>query len=214
MGMVKNKTKIAEDAEDFWGRGGEKSIFSLRSPRLCKDPIMPLIFNCREDNDLYQVLSSMGHAFPRYTTLSEALGKAPQDAAVLTLADDYPRPGVEVEDGHLQAASARNLRLYVEYPASLPGISLGEPRPTEWERVVVSSDFFAPDMEAHTILALHGCWFMPVETEEPHLVVARVAGYYTAVYGLSEGAFPILFELPGQNVLVATSKLSQFVTAR
>ena len=48
---------------------------------------------------------------------------------------------------------------------------------------------------------------------KPDLVMARVAGFDTAVYGLpSTGAYPILFEHAG--VLVATTKLSQFVTAR
>ena len=48
-----------------------------------------------------------------------------------------------------------------------------------------------------------------------HLVLARVAGFDTAVYGLADTkTFPILFEHPRGDVLVATTKLSQFVTAR
>jgi hypothetical protein len=51
------------------------------------------------------------------------------------------------------------------------------------------------------------------------LVLARVAGFDTASFGLPRETFPILFELRGEEgasgaVLVATTKLSQFITAR
>ena len=48
-----------------------------------------------------------------------------------------------------------------------------------------------------------------------HLVSARVAGYDTAVYGLPEETWPLLFEYGKRgDLLIATTKLSQFVTAR
>src|SRR5690606_3547681 len=64
------------------------------------------------------------------------------------------------------------------------------------------------------ILGMHGCWYLPVKADGAHLSLAKVAGYNTAVYGLPETTYPILFELPGPTVLVATSKLSHFVTGR
>ncbi|NLG49473.1 MAG: hypothetical protein GX552_05105 [Chloroflexi bacterium] len=173
-----------------------------------------LTFCCSPENDLYRVLAAGGQVYPRYDSLSEALQAAPANSAVLALADDYPRASLIVDEGTLETAGARGLRLYIEYPASLPGLTLGEPQPTEWERVVVASDFFAPDIQPGEILALHGCWYLPTTAESPHMAVARVAGYHRAVYGLPEDARPILFQLPGRPVLVATSKLSQFVTAR
>jgi hypothetical protein len=186
------------------------------------------VFCCQPDNDLYRVLEHTGHDAPRYASLQEALQAAPRGAGVLALADDYPRPSLALDKELLRLAEARGLRLYLEYPASLPGVALGEPRPTRWERVVVSSDFFCPALERHTILAQHGCWFLPVETDPPlceghlspgerqdvALAVARVAGYDRALYGLPAEAEPILFALPGSPVLIATSKLSQFVRGR
>ncbi|MBI4530986.1 MAG: hypothetical protein HY709_05635, partial [Candidatus Latescibacteria bacterium] len=199
-----------------------------------------MIFICREKNDLYRLLTKTGLVYPQYMTLAEAIDEAPEGAAVLDLADDYPRPGSGVDGNLLGIAASKGLRLYIEYPASLPGMEFGEPRPTHWERTVVSSDFFSPDLERDSILALHGCWFLPVKdrkgrlsgsrgvrkpgketvvrepegVELPHLVVGRVAGYRRAVYGLPGEVFPILFKLAGCDVLVATSKLSQFVTGR
>jgi len=174
---------------------------------------MNLIFKCEADNDLYRVLVQMGGRYARYDDLAEAVESAPAGAGVLALADGYPRASEGVDDGLLEAARAKGLRLYIEYPASLAGLEVGEPCPTEWERVVVSDDFFAPALERHTILALHGCWYLPVSAGGAQLVVARVAGYHRAVYGLPEETSPILFQ-HGPDVLVATCKLSQFVTAR
>ena len=56
---------------------------------------------------------------------------------------------------------------------------------------------------------------MPTEALKPHIVMARVAGFDTAVFGLPEkDVYPILFEVPKQHLMVATTKLSQFLTAR
>ncbi|MCP4246285.1 MAG: hypothetical protein GY778_04475, partial [bacterium] len=64
------------------------------------------------------------------------------------------------------------------------------------------------------ILAIGGLQFVPVKTERAHIVAARVAGFDTAVYGLPETTYPILFEHPDGDILVATTKLSHFVTGR
>ena len=172
------------------------------------------VFHCDPHNDLYRALADAGHAAPRYASLDEALTRAPRAAAVLSLADGYPRASQEVTAAQLSEARTRGLKLYLEYPAAIEGLDLGEPRPTQWERAVVASDFFGPDLEAGRILALHGCWYLPAEAPSSHLVVARVAGYHRAVYGLPDDAAPVLFELPGEPVLVAATGLSHFVTAR
>jgi hypothetical protein len=125
--------------------------------------------------------------------------------------------------------SAKHLRLYLEYPSSVPGLALGEPRPAQWERAVVSSRFFAPELEHGSILTPHGCWFLPVDRGPAHrpdpidaqsegtnvlLALARVAGYDTAIYGLPRDTHPLLLKLPHAHVLVATSALSLFIRGR
>ena len=83
---------------------------------------------------------------------------------------------------------------------------------------MIASDAFAPALAKLRILAIHDCRFVPLKAEDPHIVVGRVAGFDTAVYGLPKESFPILCELPkregGGEVLVATTKLSHFVTGR
>jgi len=169
---------------------------------------------CREDNDLYCVLRDNGVPCARFTAARRALEEAPQGLGVMILADGYPTSTTPVSEALYRTAAEKGLRLCVEFPAALPGEGTGSARAISWERVVVASGAFAPGLEKLRILALHGCHFVPVKAENPHLVVARVAGFDTAVFGLPQASFPILYEHPSGNLLVSTTKLSQFVTAR
>ena len=182
-------------------------------------PLLPnLVFCCRSDNDLYRAITAGGKTSPRYDKPTEAIAVATERAGVLLLADGYPQTPTRLDAGLFQQAARKKLRLYVEYPAFLPAVELGKPRETKWERGVVASDVFAPTLPRLHILAIHGCRFMPLRVEISHVVMARVAGFDTAVYGLPKESFPILCELPKRDdvgeVLVATTKLSQCVTAR
>jgi hypothetical protein len=182
----------------------------------------PLYFACSKHNDLYRVATAAGIACSRYGRAEETVLRAPEGAGVLVLAESYPHQGATVNAGlYLQAAKKR-LRLYVEFPASIPGLNIGRPRRVAQgryrnilERCVVASDAFAPELKRLRILALHNCIYVPIEFQAAELVLARVAGFDTAVYGLPEkGTHPILFRHPDREILVATTKLSEFVGGR
>ena len=66
------------------------------------------------------------------------------------------------------------------------------------------------------ILAFHDCHYVSVLAENPLLVVSKVAGFDKAIYGLNKDSTfsAILFENPSDQLLVSTTKLSQFITAR
>jgi hypothetical protein len=154
--------------------------------------------------------------YPRFATPLAAIQNAAPGSAVLLLADDYPARQTALAAAVFELAREKNLRVFIEYPAALPGMGLAAPRTTTWERLVVASDRFAPALPRLRILAAHDCHFVPVSgSPSADLIVARVAGYDTAVYGLPEKAvFPILFELPERGLIVATTRLSSFVTGR
>ena len=180
-----------------------------------------LVFVCRRSNDLYATLTSGGRAYPRYASAEEAVRNAPAGAGVLILADGYPGRTTPVSCGLLDEAARRALRVYVEYPSELPNMVVGEPRflrTGEYgaivERTVVAGRLFEPDLAPMRILAIHDCHVLPTQATDAHLVLARVEGYDTAVYGLPAETTPVLFEHPRGGLLVATTKLSQFVTAR
>lgn len=191
-------------------------LFGVQSCRLSgKNTI---VLSCLGDNDLYMTLKANKIPSIRYDTPAEAIRNAEEGSGVMILADGYPARTTDLDSMLFVYARMKNLRLYVEYPSNLPGIKTGLPQRTKWERVVVSSDIFAPALEKFRVLAIHDCHFVPMKASNPDLVVARVAGYDHADYGLPEKVFPILNILSGPEdqvgIMVSTTKLSQFITGR
>ena len=177
----------------------------------------PLIFSGPADNDLVRVATENGISIKRFDTPQAAVQAAGEGEGVLLLADGYPEKTTQLDAPLFQKAAGKKLRLYVEYPSFLPGVTVGAPRGTHWERAVIASDAFV-GLAKLRILAIHGCRFVPLKAEPAHIVMGRVAGFDTAVYGLAKESYPILCELPKQDgagdVLVATTKLSHFLTGR
>ena len=174
--------------------------------------------SCEEDNDLYLTLKENKISCTRYNTPAEAINGAGERSGVLILADGYPERTTVMDALLFEKASNKKLRLYVEYPSYLPGVEVGTPRGTHWERAVVSSDAFAPSLQKLHILAIHDCRFVTMKAENSDIVIARIAGFDSAVYGLPKETFPVLSEIPQPadqgGLLVASTKLSQFLTAR
>jgi hypothetical protein len=179
------------------------------------EPTGGLTFVCAPNNDLYTAVMHGGARPPRFATAGEGVERATPGTGVLLLADGYPSARTRVDDAVLKAAGAKRLRLYIEYPESFPGITFGAPRGVTWERVVVASDVFAPEPLAKLrILSAQGCQFLPVKADAPDLVLARVAGFDHAVFGLPRATtMPLLFRTP-QGDWIATTKLSNFITGR
>jgi hypothetical protein len=203
----------------------------------------PLTFACRPDNDLYRALQQQGMTAPRFGAAEEAITAAAEGSGVLLLADGYPQAVTPFDVGLMDAAAAKRLRLYIEYPQALPGRVVAAPRRTELERAVVVSDAFGPSLPPMRLLAIHDCHFVETEAADAHLVLAKVAGFDRAAYGLDDvRSYPLLFELrediastgterdptmdssassalvrvPSSvhSLLVCTTKFSQFITAR
>jgi len=174
---------------------------------------MSLVFCSTCENDLYCVLSASGKDYPRYDTPREAIEKARSGDGVLILADAYPATRTEISEELFQLAEQKRLKLLVEFPSFVPGQEAGEVRRCHWERAVVSAPDFGDTLKNLTILAVHDCRFVAMRAADPLLVIARVAGYDKAVFGLPEETWPLLFRAK-DNVLVITSRLSGFVSGR
>ncbi len=176
---------------------------------------------CASDNDLYRVLIENKITCTRYNNTTEALTNLKNSSGLLILADQYPVERTPVDASLFALAAKKNIRIYVEFPEMVPELELGEEvclstgyYGAVTDRAVVSSDFFGKALPILSILEMKGCHYIPVEVKNPDIVLARVEGYNSAVYGLPEKIHPILFELPGKNILVATTKLSQFLAGR
>ena len=178
-----------------------------------------MLFVCGEDHELLHAVRRSYPNVRRFDRLEDALSDAVDGEALLCLSESYPLPALDVPEAALEACRKKGLRAYFEYPRSFPGTAWSAPSPTEWERAVVSSGFFSPGVERDTILSLSGCWYLRDEgawtqDKEVHVVVARVAGYDKAEFGIPRTAAPILVELPDPKALVATSCLSNFAAGR
>lgn len=180
----------------------------------CKSRVGALVFSCSPDNDLYAALTAGGGKFARFEAPDEAISRASAGDIVLILADGYPDRRVELGPGSLEKASRKRLKLYIEYPAALEGLDIGPPRAAVWERAVVTTDGMGEKLPRMRLLAVHGCRYLPAQAASPLLVLARVAGYDTAVYGLPNEYAPLLFEWQDGKAIVATTKLSGFITGR
>ena len=182
---------------------------------------MTLILACRDNNDLLAVLEDNGLDVHHVTNTHAAINTATSGDGLLLLADRDPEPDNAIDLRLYASAAARGLRLYIECPTALPGYDIGAPRETMWERVVVASDAFTPDLQKLRILALHSTPVLALaaidrdtEPAVTHLVLARVAGFDTAVYGLPDEVTPLLLEDHHRAWLIATAPLSRFVTGR
>ena len=182
----------------------------------------PLVFSCSASNDLYKLLASGANSFPRYDAPEEAVAQAAPGSGVLIMAEGYPAKTTQLDGEVFQKAAEKKLRLYVEFPSFVPGLQVSEPRGIAkgrysnlLERVFVASDAFSPSLEKLQILDFHDGRYVPVEFPNADLVLARAAGFEKAVFGLpTDGVRPILFKASQGDVLVATTKLSHFLTGR
>ena len=134
-----------------------------------------LTFCCAEDNDLYAALKQ--YHFPRFSSPNDAIQRASEGSGVLLLADRYPDQTVYLEPAEFALIKKKNLRVFIEYPSALPGLETAStPHTANWERIVVTSDWFGADLPKMSILAAHECRFRPViGSPKADLVIARVA---------------------------------------
>jgi hypothetical protein len=176
-----------------------------------------LTFYCSPKNDLYQALIAGGGQFSRHSSPSDAIAGAKPGSGVMLLADGYPNQTLVVPEKLMKQAAAKNLRIYIEYSASH---ATGETKPVfaEWRRAVVASSFFGKSLPALRILSVHQSQYLvtePAANNKTHLVLARIAGFDTAVFGIPEkDSHALLFEDETGHILTATTQLSRSITAR
>ena len=176
--------------------------------------IATLHLACDPENDLLLALRQAGAKVHRHDSPAQAVAAAKPGGAVLLLAENYPDEPLRVDGEVFRQARLKQLRLFVEFPAAVPGLAFEAARQPAWERFVISSDALGPDLPKGRILMAHAFYLRPAAAPNPLVVAARVAGYDSAVYGIPASAQPVLFALEDRRVLVATTRLSGFITGR
>jgi hypothetical protein len=173
-----------------------------------------LILCCRQNNDLYK---SIGHSplVKRFDDVQNALAAARPGDGVLLLADNYPSQTLALAAEVYDSARRKKVRLYVEFPSVVPGMEVGQVHSTHLERGVVTSALFGKNLPAMRIVMIPDAHYIPMAAGNPHLVLAKVAGFDEAVYGLAGAeSHPLLFEHKQGEVLIATTALSRFISGR
>ncbi|WP_207395609.1 hypothetical protein [Bremerella alba] len=168
--------------------------------------------------DLCKVLQKNDVEFAVASSVNEALQHVSDQGTVAILADKYPEETTVVPRSFWSQAANKQLRVYLEYPREIPGVSIGTPIDVSWERVVVASNELSSHLKPRQILSMNRSRYVLIESENPLLVLARVAGLDTAVYGIPDTAQPLLVHLAATDatpeMYVSASKMSDFVTAR
>lgn len=173
-----------------------------------------IIFSAKADNDLYRLLVAEGCEPLRFDTADEAVAAATKGDAVIITARGYPAAPVSISEGLADLARRKNLKVYAEYVDSYPGVKIdGTAFVSTIERAVVTSDFFKPELKKMDLLAVNGCHIYRADVKNPLMCFARLAGYDTARYGLTDtDVYPLLWR--SGNTMLAFSCLSCFETAR
>lgn len=165
-------------------------------------------------NDLFQVMKEERIAFKQYISPSAAIDNAAEGSGVIITADGYPDKKLVISVTDFNKAVKKKLRLYIEYPAVLPGMNIpDEVFISKLERIVVTTDIFKKHLQRMSLLGINDCSVLQVKVENPLLVLAKVAGVDKAIYGIDDvKTFPLLFQK--DNMMVALTKLTNFRTGR
>jgi len=150
----------------------------------------------------------------RFNDPKAAIEGAAPESAVLILSDGYPTEPTRITPEIYHEAAQKKLRLYVEYPAAVPGVELGERQKALWERLVINDPEFGNKLPVMSIASAHACSYIPVETSSSLIAIGRVAGFDRALFGLPGNAVPALFREPKSGWLIATTGLSHFRKGR
>jgi hypothetical protein len=209
--MIRKKYKT-KNVKSFFLLSGLFAVLLFSS---CNEQKVLHIYGV-QDNDLVKILEEQKIKVELYSNVLNAAKSARRGEGVLILADNYPKSQVDVDEQLFQIIEEKELRAYIEFPSGIPGVSLGKIEKAKAERAVVNSAFFGGFPDSLSILGINGLHYIstPSGINKAHIVAAKVAGFDSAIFGLPEKHFPLLFEMENERVLVATTNLSRFVSGR
>lgn len=165
-----------------------------------------------EDNDLVTVLKDNGYRIVLSDDVQTTLEKAPEGAAVLLLNRSYPDSVRLLSGQQLSRIEEKGLRVFAEF-ASVAD-TLPQLHEIGFERIVMT-DSLAPGLVPMDLLSINrGYYFREDAVEDTIMVIAKVAGFDTAVYGLDDTpCYPLVYKKK-EGLWMSTSQLSEFARLR
>lgn len=173
-----------------------------------------IVFYGDKNNDLSRLLEKEGVELIYVSSMDEAIKKASKKIGILAVADKYPDMQLKITASDYDMIKKKGARMYVEYPSFIPDQpSMPKPIKGKLERAVVTSPSFGTQLPEMSVLGINDCTVFPVKVDKTLLVLAKVAGFDKAEYGLADtDVYPLLYRR--DNVMIATTCLSNFYTAR
>lgn len=167
-----------------------------------------------EQNEVYQLLAKEGFRLKVYETPESLIEQAGKGAGCIIVCDTYPEKPLEISTQAYELAKRKELKLYFEYPQSLPDLEIGEKDfHASLERAVVTKSFPESELKAMDILGINDCYTRVAKVDHPLVVLARVAGFDKAEYGIDDvDTYPLLYKNNG--MLIGFTRLSNFRTGR
>lgn len=166
------------------------------------------------DNNLVRLFEKENIPFINYPSVQSAIESVPEGKALLLLASDKPEKITNITQTDIEAITSKKLRVYIEY-AAIGVDTVPVSKVLDLERVVVSDSLFFKNLSYMSLLTVNACPVLLADTKQPPLlVVAKVAGFNKAEYGLENTpSLPLLY-FYNEYILAATTPLSCFATAR
>ena len=178
--------------------------------------------NCPEKgNDLVSLLQNEGAKIKEYSSVEETLEEAPEGSAVLLLGSGYPDKVQTLTEKDVETIEKKGLKVYAEFALRLrsgtgensSGTGEVDLKEIGVERVVVTKTL-GDSLKPMDLLTINRAVYYETEATDPLMVIARVAGFDTAVFGLENTPnSPLVFK-EGDNIWISTSKLSDFAKLR
>ena len=166
-------------------------------------------------SDLAQLLEKEGYHLQYCASVSEVLEKAPKRSGVLLLNTTYPEQGIVLTTNDLDVIKTKSLRVLVEFPQQLGENVCVKTNTMELERVV-ACDSLTPQLPKMSLMDFHSCVVKKMKDtpDSTYIVVAKVAGFDKAVYGLDNTpTLPLLYQ-ENENIMVAATNISNFSVSR
>ena len=187
--------------------------------------LLLLFFSCQQKeevicygtptNDLIKLLDEEGYRLRIYSSVHEALQKAPKQAGVLLLSESYPREGVKLDTADQKIIKEKSLRVFMEFPQCVGATEWVTADTLELERIVVcdSLNSLLPSM---SLLSFQRCIMKqtPDPIANPLLVAAKVAGFNDAVYGLKDTPTQPILYFHNDQLLLSATCMSNFAEGR
>ncbi|WP_276347633.1 hypothetical protein [Daejeonella sp. JGW-45] len=165
------------------------------------------------DNNVSDILKANNYGFRNVSDQLQAVKAAKQGAGILFIANGYPHTRLAFNKGVGELIKAKKLKVFIEYPAVSTNLAVGKDTiQTQLERAVINTSKFR-NVDSLDLIGIHNVSVIRSTAKNPLIIVAKVAGFDRAQYGISDvRPDPILFHQG--NTLVATTRLSNPLTSR